>query len=118
MHTPLKDNASIITTQILRLPPGTLVSQYAKFTVVFLISGLWHFAGDFGLPNAENGTVGFFLLQAGGIMFEDAVRELYRYCGWYLPKFWERRIGYLWLVTFMIWSTPKWGYPKMRYNML
>lgn len=57
-----------------------------------------------------------FPLQALGIMVEDAVQNLARSC---LPsslqhsRVW-RVVGYVWVASFLVWSTPPYFYPQIR----
>ena len=55
-------------------------------------------------------------MQAIGIMMEDAVQAIYR---WYhgqkrttaSPRGWKRAFGFVWLLLWLIWTTPVWTYP-------
>lgn len=70
-------------------------------------------------------TMEFFLIQALGIIFEDTVQSLYRAAKVRssgslneerMPQIlsWTKALGYLWVVIFLVWSTPTWIYPMMR----
>ena len=68
-----------------------------------------------GIPRAEAGSLVLFLLQPLGIMLEDAVQTLTRR----VPTSGSvgrvrRAVGYIWVVVFLAWSTPKWFYPQQR----
>ena len=54
----------------------------------------------------------FFLLQAFGIMVEDAVQALTERLAMLRPM--RRLIGYSWVGVFLVWSTPVWMFPPMR----
>jgi hypothetical protein len=96
-----------------------LLSRYTRLFVAFLISGLIHHASDLamGIPRAEAGSLVFFLLQPLGIMIEDGVQQLTGS----LPssslfgRVRVRRIlGYVWVMAFLVWTTPTWFYPQQR----
>jgi hypothetical protein len=67
-----------------------------------------------GLSLERSGTLGFFCIQAVGIMFEDAIKAIFR-CGKprgeERPPFLYRLLGYTWVAIFLVWSTPGWLYP-------
>lgn len=98
-----------------------LFSRYLNLFLAFFVSGALHFYMDVtaGVPASKTHVIWFFCLQAFGIMFEDAVQELYRRMTgksagrelvWY-----EKLIGYIWVVAFLVWSTPTWTYPTIRH---
>jgi hypothetical protein len=99
---------------VLRLRRGTLASRYTRIFLAFLVSGAIHVIGDraFGIPYREMGSLPFFCLQALGIMLEDGVQAATR--GWGIPGPMRRLVGYVWLVSFLWWSTPIWFYPMAR----
>ena len=49
-------------------------------------------------------------------MLEDDAREIYRRLngGRYPKGSWSRVIGYVWVITFLSWSTACWEFPRMR----
>ena len=68
-----------------------------------------------GIPRAEAGSLVLFLLQPLGIMLEDAIQTLTRRVPTSRSLDWIRRVvGYVWVVVFLAWSTPKWFYPQQR----
>lgn len=83
----------------------------------FLISGLMHLAmeSQHGFKVGEAGSVNFFVIQALGIMLEDLVQAMAQK---YFPKMDQdvkRWIGYLWVVAFLLESTPVWYYSQHLY---
>ena len=54
----------------------------------------------------------FFLLQAFGVMVEDAVQAMTGQLAITRPM--RRFVGYMWVVVFLVWSTPVWMFPPMR----
>ena len=68
-----------------------------------------------GIPRAEAGSLVLFLLQPLGIMLEDAIQTLTRRVP--TSRSLDRVrwvVGYVWVVMFLAWSTPKWFYPQQR----
>lgn len=105
-----------------------VVKRYAELFAAFAVSGLLHTGGDVGqaMPLGsflEWTTLCFFLTQAAGIMFEDAVVGAWRLVVgrgekdvFGRPSLWKRVLGYAWLAIFMAWSTPGWAYPHARWT--
>lgn len=54
------------------LPRHSLASRYLRLTIAFLISGAIHYRSEqiMGVPDHENATIVFFLMQALAIMLE------------------------------------------------
>lgn len=106
------------TFSLLRLRKGELVGRYVFITLVFTVSGVFHLLCDMsqGVPRIESGAIQFFVSQALGIMFEDAIQAV---CGLFLGaelgrwKVLTRAIGYIWVVTWLVWTSPVWVYPTM-----
>ena len=113
------------------LPRSGLVrvfTRYAHLTVVFLISGIYHWWISIaqGLGWRESGAVSFFLLMAVGIMIEDAVQWVWSGVrGGKLTdegktarkgKWWTTAIGYLWVVFWFSVATPYYAYPSLSRN--
>ena len=107
--------SEFVATIILSIPKGTLLSRYMRLAFAFALSGLVHVSLDIeeGLHPLESGAPRFFLMQAGGIMFEDAVQETYRRCGG-KANAWTRVIGYIWFLSFISWTTPSWTWVTAR----
>ncbi|KAH8586208.1 membrane bound O-acyl transferase family-domain-containing protein [Bisporella sp. PMI_857] len=110
--------ACLITHSILRLTKGGFFARYTKMFFVFLMSGIFHILVDrtLGIPFRESGSVSFFCLQALGILLEDIVQAIYQRLGnrnKRTSQQWTRVVGYLWVIAFLIWTTPAWVYPQM-----
>lgn len=59
----------------------------------------------------------FFCIQTLGIMLEDAVQALYwSYRGEKVgaSPWAATALGYLWVVAWMVWTSPVWIYPSMQ----
>jgi len=98
------------------LPRHSLASRYLRLTIAFFISGLIHYRADqaMGVPNVENGAIKFFLIQALAIMLEDTVAPI---TSAILPKPIHRVLGWIWVLGFLIWTTPIWTYPSARLGL-
>lgn len=93
------------------------MGRYLCLTLIFSLSGVLHVLAEYGggRPFKRSGTMRFFLTQVLGIIIEDGVgmikilvlrgKESY-------PKV-EKLIGYIWVILFLIWSTPAWLYPDL-----
>lgn len=83
-----------------------------RLTIAFAISGLIHWRADQrqGVPNAENGALTFFLLHATAIILEDSARSVVAL----LPIHLRYIMGYFWVISFFVWSSPLYLYPGIR----
>ena len=67
-----------------------------------------------GVPVRQSLAIRFFLLQALGIMLEDLVQAVYRKVVGSKqgdPNMLEKLIGYVWVIAFLVCTTPIWVYP-------
>lgn len=67
-----------------------------------------------GLPLERSGTMRFFCTQVYGIIIEDAVKALFsakKQKGSKRSSLGLRLMGYVWVASFLVWSTPAWLYP-------
>ena len=113
--------AHAITYHALGLSRGRFLGRYLFIFLTFAVSGAFHTFSDIsqGVPLQESGAMSFFCIQAVGIMVEDGVQAIFLTS---TPKLWgqkrayllRRLIGYLWVLTWLIWTTPAWTYPLMR----
>ncbi|PGH02645.1 hypothetical protein GX51_04528 [Blastomyces parvus] len=98
----------------------SLVASTTRLNLIFLISGVVHLASDsiLGIPLRDSRCISMFLWQAWGIMFEDAVKWIYRRVtgskGDGPVKVWQRLVGCAWLVVFALWSGTAWGFSVLR----
>ena len=92
----------------LHLPRGKLATYFRLFTT-FLISGLLHAIAEhlFFQNFHEGATVQYFLLQAVGITFEDAVIGIASRLG-YRGSNTFKLIGYLWVFVWFTFYLPMW----------
>ena len=113
---PLEETADFVVSRVLHIPKGTKISRYTKLIFAFSLSGLAHLLNGIavGIPARENGSLVFFALQALGIIFEDAIQAMCRRSSFQGP--WTRLIGYVWVTLFLLWTTPGWTYPSVRYH--
>lgn len=95
------------------IPRRSRISRYTKLAVAFFISGAIHSRADqlMGVPNAENGAIVFFLLQAIAIMMEDTLAPVFSAV---LPQPLRRVLGWFWVLGFLVWSSPIWIYSSSR----
>jgi hypothetical protein len=124
LRNMLVGNATFWTHGIFRQKKGTIVARYLNVTFPFLLSGIVHTVLDVcgGVPRSEARTWVYFVLQAFGIMVEDAVQAAYRALfsskTGEVPKlkFWHKLVGYLWVFLFQVWATPAWTYGNVRHQ--
>lgn len=119
----LSDPARFITYDVVRLQKGRLAARYMCIFLTFLNSGLMHAGGELaaGVSWQQSGAIRFFCTQTVGIMLEDGVQAIYGSARGIdrsrtQPPIWARLIGYIWVITFLVWSTPVWTYPQIRIN--
>ena len=117
--------ARFIIHDAFQLPQSTFAGRYARILMTFFISGVLHLSADItvGIALGESGAIRFFCTQALGIFLEDGVQALHRQLilkrtvkTSLRSRSVARMIGYVWLGTFLAWSTPVWAYPAMRRN--
>lgn len=106
-----------------QLRRGSLLARYTNLAFAFLASGIMHEITD--IPFSRSGSLRFFLMQAAGIAFEDAVQA-----GWrklFTPSkartasqifIWrcQKVIGYVWLLLWLSWSSPIFYYQMIEAN--
>jgi hypothetical protein len=103
--------------RVLRIPRGNLISRYLRLSLAFFSSALIHSIAEMQMPLDpwQRGQFLFFSSQAGIIMFEDAVKALYRRVGAPLPRIVERIIGYAWVASWMYVVAPYWAYSSVTF---
>lgn len=94
------------------IPRRSIAGRHMRLMISFAICGLFHWRADQrqGVPNAENGTLTFFLLHATAIILEDAARPAVTL----LPIQIRGIMGYFWVLFFLVWSSPLCVYPRIR----
>ena len=102
----------------LYLPKGMITTYFILFTA-FFISGLMHATGDYMLSQnfSETTSIQFFLLQAVGITFEDAVIALAQRLG-YKESNAFKLFGFVWVFAWFAFSLPMWLDPQMHAGAL
>ena len=89
------------------------VQRYTNILFVFTLSGGFHVVTDRaeGIPWERSRAMGFFCAQAGGIVVEDGVQELWR--RWHRSSrrgardddvevpLWAKAVGFIWTWTFL-----------------
>ena len=58
-------------------------------------------------------------MQALGIIIEDVAQGIFRTLNRQRrspgrPTWWKRALGSVWLLLWLIWTTPSWNYPIVR----
>ncbi|KAK6719304.1 hypothetical protein SNK05_002439 [Fusarium graminearum] len=97
---------------LLHMPRGALIARYCKLIISFFISGALHYPADraLGISVQESNAITYFLVTALAIMCEDGVQHISKGLGGNKRKY----FGYIWVVAYMYWMTPSWGYPAAR----
>jgi len=102
---------TFIMNDILRVQRGSKASSYGKLYMAFLVSGLMHAAGDYGMYHGKRWfSLTYFSLQAVAITFEDAVIGI---ADWFafrtrFPTL-STYLGYLWVVVWFSVTLPTFG---------
>ncbi|WDK20958.1 hypothetical protein CGRA01v4_12247 [Colletotrichum graminicola] len=112
-------HADLLADSVFRIPRGTVLSKYTRLWLAFMISGLIHYISDvaMGVEPSQSGSPLFFILQAFGITLEDGFQSLVSRYHWNGREgTWKsgRILIRLWLIGFLVWSTPTWFYPQQR----
>ena len=104
--------SDFLTHRILHMPRGSVIARYCKLSISFFISGALHYPADraLGISVQESNTIPYFVITALAIMFEDSVQHISK--GWGGKR--RQYLGYFWVVLYMYWMTPSWGYPAAR----
>ena len=117
LRSGLEGVSSFLTHDLMHLPRQGILQRHTKIFFSFGLSGIMHVFSDAGggVSMRQSGATQFFGMQALGIMMEDGVREIYkqftgRKAG-STPTISERIIGYMWVITFLIWTSPVWVFP-------
>ena len=133
LRNPFLGTANFFTHDVLRLRRGTPAARYINLFLVFGISGAFHLSNETssGIPPAKNRVSEFFLMQAVGITMEDFIEWVYRVVrpgrqrnrddektgqdgvGESLET-WQKLIGYVWVISWFLLTTPIWSYQRMR----
>lgn len=95
-------HGKFLARRVFKLPPGGNLSSYTQLYIAFLLSGLVH------IPPSNGGALQFFLMQAVAITFEDGVISLAARAGLKHSNRWLRRLGYLWVYCWFVYSLPPW----------
>lgn len=104
--------SDFLVHSLLHMPRGTLIARYCKLIISFFISGALHYPADraLGISVQESNAITYFLVTALAIMCEDGVQHISKGLGGNKRKY----FGYVWVVAYMYWMTPSWGYPAAR----
>lgn len=109
--------SDFISRTVVRVPRGTLLARYMKLFLSFFISGCLHVVADLvlGVPPGESGALHFFVFTALAILIEDGVQELWQRVFGTASSGWRIYFGYVWAMSFMIWTVPTWAYAAARW---
>ncbi|KAE9367045.1 hypothetical protein N431DRAFT_515819 [Stipitochalara longipes BDJ] len=119
MRGALEPTASFLCASVFCLQKGTIKLKYTRVFLAYFISGLLHTSVDmeFGIPFLSSPAPRFFLMQALGITFEEAVERVWRsYApvspfefgpnGYEKRRRWARIVGYCWVWAYFVWTVP------------
>ena len=112
--------ARFIVEDMLRLPLSSFLGRQLCFFLIFLISGILHATIDLsaGIPWHDSGAVNFFCTQALGIWIEEIAAAIFCSVSGISGSggrnsYWNRLLGYIWVVLFVSWSWPAYMYPML-----
>ena len=122
MGTTLTVPSRYITTDILKLPKGSILQRYVYVLVVFQLSGLVHIVGDLaaGIEVEDSGVLQWFSIQALGFAIEDGFSWIWKHMKGQKDeedeegRFWQKILGFMWVVGWFVWTMPVWTYPISR----
>lgn len=115
-------NSSFITSKILCVNPQRyrLFSRCIRLFLAFFISALVHIPGNvaLGVNIFATGAPRFFLMQAVGIVIEDAFFYMYRHLKLHTPRKMSSGglvfLGYLWTLAWLTWTGPSFFWVTAR----
>lgn len=116
--------ADSLLHRTLYLPRRTWLTRHLNLFLNFFISGLLHAVIDMasGLSWHESGALQFFCTQVIGIALEETARTIFyqfnrraNHTGKSPSAAFRPTIlaGYIWVIAFIAWSFPVWGYPPL-----
>ncbi|KAJ3580174.1 hypothetical protein NPX13_g392 [Xylaria arbuscula] len=116
MRPKLTSPAFYMTYTVLGYKRRGRMGRYVFIMLTFAVSGLFHTAQEYtaGVPLEQSGSMRFFCMQGIGILIEDAAQGVRLSLGVAPRKSGGQWLGYVWVVLWMIWTTPAWAYPKLR----
>lgn len=131
---------ALFICRVFNFPKSSLRSRYTQLYVCFFLSGLLHHAGSYSMAQRSLYDMSYFMLQAVAINSEDFVVAGYkRYLRPMIVNdgertgkrdggsseraeekglWWERCLGYVWLLVWLT-LTDLWVFePQMRYGFV
>ncbi|CAI7593038.1 unnamed protein product [Penicillium palitans] len=120
LRLPLTSTSNFLARDVLGLPTSSFVERYTNVFIVFFLSGLTHAILD-SLRNVspwDFWTMSFFLSFVVGYMIEDGVQGLWkRTLGSQndsgLPVWWQKALGFCWVITWLGVTSPWYFRPGM-----
>lgn len=117
LYNPIRSHASFLTHELLSIPRTIKAARYIKIFIAFILSGMIHILASFAVSGLFNyrGDLLWAMTQIIGLGVEDLVLALVKA---YTPIAARRevteaiggKLGFLWVLTFLVWSIPKWRY--------
>ncbi|CAI7654061.1 uncharacterized protein N7487_001898 [Penicillium crustosum] len=120
LRLPLTSTSKFLARDVLGLPRPSFVERYTNVFIVFFFSGLTHAILD-SLRNVspwDFWTMSFFLSFVVGYMIEDGIQDIWkRILGSQtdsgLPVWWQKALGFCWVVTWLGVTSPWYFRPGM-----
>ncbi|KAL8672926.1 MAG: hypothetical protein Q9168_002632 [Polycauliona sp. 1 TL-2023] len=112
--------AHAATYRLLQLQRGGFLGRYLFILLTFAVSGAFHTCSDVsqGIRLGQSGAIRFFCMQTLGILIEDGMQASWQSPpgepGTRRPSLLIRMMGYMWVVLWLVWTTPSWTYPMMK----
>ncbi|THH15923.1 hypothetical protein EW146_g4633 [Bondarzewia mesenterica] len=110
-------HGDFVTYRLLKLRKGTFVADNLHRYTAFLVSGIIHAVGEYGMFRDEfrekSGAIRFFLLQATAICVEQEIAKIFKP----KPTPLLRWLGYMWTFLWFVHTLPPWMDPQFRRGM-
>ncbi|RDW81602.1 wax synthase family protein [Aspergillus mulundensis] len=112
LRRPLSANATFLAS-VLGFEPRSPGAHWIRVMFAFVGSGIVHAACDmgFGILFERSGGLVFFVLQILGLVVESVVQRIVARLGFSTDGWVARAVGYIWVATFLLWTTPVWINP-------
>lgn len=121
MRKAFVEHARVLAHSILRMPPDSFATRFMIVQAVFFISGAMHIIALRISIRCGGKHLLIYYCGAGTVtILEHLVQRLYRQYQGIGPRedsgklypYWKI-LGYLWVIIFHVWTTPKIVYPIM-----
>ncbi|KAF9456003.1 membrane bound O-acyl transferase family-domain-containing protein [Collybia nuda] len=117
LRHPVSSHGKYLAQTIFRFSLGTSLSSYTQLYTAFLLSGIFHAAGDWMMSHNLQRFIDvtwYFVIQAVAISVEDLVIAIAKKFGIRQASFLSSAAGMVWVFCWTVWSGPLWMETMIR----